>query len=104
MGGLPFGEQLLWSQIDSLAIAILLIVLEFIEIATLDKIMKTMNVSGHKKRKSAAACESSEEDELDISSSDSDADDEDGNELLPDWRLQLKQVEGNQDLFKRTRL
>jgi hypothetical protein len=89
LGGLPFGEQLLFTQIDSLAIAVLLIVLEFVEIATLDRIMKTVNTTGHKSRKSAAACESSEEEELNISSSDGDEDDDD-EELLPDWRLQLK--------------
>jgi hypothetical protein len=86
LGGLPFGEQLLFTQIDSLAICVFLIVLEFVELATLDRIMKTVNVTGHKSRKSAAACESSEEDDLNISSSD-DGEDDDDEELVPDWRL-----------------
>jgi len=98
LGGLPFGEQLLFSQIDSMAICVVLIVLEFVEIATLDRIMKTVNVTGHKSRKSAAACESSDAYEVNISSAYEDEDEDD--EAYPDWRLQLKQVEGNQDLFK----
>jgi len=34
------------TMVDSTAIAVFLIVLEFIEIATLDKIMKTVNTQG----------------------------------------------------------
>jgi hypothetical protein len=81
--------------IDTLAISVFLIVLEFVEIARLDKIMKTANTRGHKAKKSAAACEDSDEDEL---FSDSDDKDDD----YPDWRLMLKNVEGNPDLFKTT--
>lgn len=82
-------------MIDTLAICIFLIVLEFIELAQLDKIMKTANTRGHKAKKSAAACEDSDDDEL---LSDSDGQDDD----YPDWRLMLKNVEGNADLFKTT--
>jgi hypothetical protein len=68
-----------------MAICVVLILLEFIEIARLDNIMKTQNTTGHKSRKSAAACESSDERELAISSSDEDEDEDD--EAYPDWRL-----------------
>ena len=83
-------------MIDSLAIAIFLVVAGFIEVARLDKIMKTMNTSGHRQRKSAAACESSEDDSDEFSTDSSEDDD------YPDWRLMLKNVEGNTKLFKKT--
>jgi hypothetical protein len=82
-------------MIDSLAIAIFLVVAGFIEVARLDKIMKTVNTSGHRQRKSAAACVSSEDsDEFSTESSEEDD--------YPDWRLMLKHVEGNHKLFKKT--
>lgn len=84
------------SQIDSFLIASFLIALEFIEIATLDRIMRTMNVSGNNTKKSQAAIVSSDEESVAVSSSD-DADDD-----YPSWRLMIKKVEGNQDLYKQT--
>lgn len=78
--------------LDNLVVSITLIVLEFIEIARLDKIMKTANTKGHRKRKSAAACESSEDESLD----DLDQSEEDD---YPDWKLMLKNVHGNRKLF-----
>jgi hypothetical protein len=100
IGSLPFGQQVFFTMVDSLVIAIFLIILEFIEIATLDKIMKTVNTSGQKQRKSAAACASSDEDDIGISSSESDANNDDDEVDGPDWRLCLKHVEGNTQLFK----
>ena len=98
LGTLPWGEQLIISQLDTLAIAGFLITLEFIEIATLDKIMKTTNTKGHKARKSAAAVESSDEGEINCSSTDSDGDDD-----YPDWRGTIKTVNGNENLYKQTK-
>lgn len=86
-------------MVDSLVIAVFLICLEFAEIATLDRIMKTVNTSGQKQRKSKAACDSSDDGSLGISSSEEDKEEE-SEEDGPDWRLTLKHVEGNQDLFK----
>lgn len=90
---LPFGEQLLFSQIDSLIIATVLISLEFWEIATLDRIMRSLNTTAHNTRRSAAALEESDED-FKSSSEDSDID-----ETYTDWRNMLKTVEGNPNLF-----
>lgn len=95
LSSLPWGEQLILTVIDTMIIAIFLIILEFIELARLDKIMKTANTRGHKAKKSAAACEDSDDDDL---LSDSDDKDDD----YPDWRLMLKNVEGNAELFKTT--
>jgi len=83
---------------DTLAISVFLIILEFVEIARLDKIMKTMNTSGHKSKKAAAACESSDDGEP-LLSTDSSSEEDD----YPDWRLMLKNVEGNPHLFKQTK-
>ena len=95
MASLPIGEQLILTCIDTLAISLFLIVIEFVEIARLDKIMKTANTRGHKAKKSAAACEDSDEDGL-LTDSDENEDD------YPDWRLMIKNVEGNQELFATT--
>ena len=72
--------------------------MEFYEIARIDTIMRTYNVTGYKDRKSLAACESSEDSDY-LSTDPSSSDDE-----YPDWRLQLKNVEGNNHLFKKTTL
>ena len=93
---LPWGDQLGWMMADSLCVSIFLLVVEFIEVVKIDKIMRTVNTSGHNARKSAAACESSESDGL---SSDGESEDDD----YPDWRLMLKNVEGNTNLFKRSK-
>jgi hypothetical protein len=95
VASLPIGEQLILTCIDTLAISLFLIVIEFVEIARLDKIMKTANTRGHKAKKSAAACEDSDEDGL-LTDSDENEDD------YPDWRLMIKNVEGNQELFATT--
>ena len=95
VASLPIGEQLILTCIDTLAISLFLIVLEFVEIARLDKIMKTANTRGHKAKKSAAACEDSDDDAM---LSDSDENDDD----YPDWRLMIRNVEGNQELFSTT--
>jgi len=92
LAALPWGEQLSWTVVDTLAISVFLIIIEFVEIARLDKIMKTANTRGHKAKKSAAACEDSDDELL----TDSDDKDDDYN----DWRLMLKNVEGNPNLFK----
>ena len=98
---LPMGEQLILTMIDTLAISVFLIVLEFYEIARLDTIMKTANTTGHKSRKSSAACESSEEEDIEISDSDTEGAEEDN---YPDWRQMLKNVEGNTNLFRQHEL
>jgi hypothetical protein len=95
VASLPLGEQLILTCLDTLAISLFLIVIEFVEIARLDKIMKTANTRGHKAKKSAAACEDSDEDGL-LTDSDENEDD------YPDWRLMIKNVEGNQELFATT--
>lgn len=41
-------EQLFYTMVDSLAIAIFMVVAGFVEVARLDKIMKTMNTKGHR--------------------------------------------------------
>ena len=64
VASLPIGEQLILTCMDTLAISLFLIVLEFVEIARLDKIMKTANTRGHKAKKSAAACEDSDDDAM----------------------------------------
>lgn len=94
---LPFGEQLMYSQIDSLITALLLLVFQFWELCIFDKIIKSLNSAAHNTRKSQAALEDSEGSIID-SQQDSDEDDD-----YDDWRLMLKQVEGNKDLFKETR-
>ena len=63
--------------------------MEFFEIATLDKIMRSLNTSAHNTRRSAAALEDSDED-FKLSSEDSDID-----ETYPDWRNMLTNVVGN---------
>ena len=74
-------------------LSIFLVVIEFYEISQLDRIMKTINISGHKEKKSAAAHESSEDNELMTSEEEDESDD------YPDWKLMLKNVEGNPNLF-----
>jgi len=107
LSSLPFGEQMFLTMLDSVAIAVILILLEFYEITVLDKIMKTVNSAGQKERKSKAAwASSSEDDKIGLLSSDSEEneeeeeDDDDG----VDWRLSLKLVDGNPNLFKHTEL
>jgi hypothetical protein len=95
---LPFGEQLMYSQIDSMLVAALLIVFEFAELASFDKIIRSKNSAVHNARASKAALEDSEGD---LSRSGTDSDDEEDD--YGDWRLKLKEVEGNRDLFKETR-
>ena len=96
---LPFGEQLLYTLLDSCMLTVVMMFLQFYEISKLDKpntYMITVNTSGHQGKKSLAANESSDEEGL-MSTSD-ESDDED----WPDWRLMLKHVEGNTELFKKT--
>jgi len=93
---LPWGDQLTWMMLDSLIVSVFLLIVEFIEVVKIDKIMRTVNTAGHNARKSAAAVESSESDGL---SSDGESEEDD----YPDWRLMLKNVEGNTNLFKRTK-
>lgn len=93
---LPWGDQLCWMMLDSLIVSVFLLIVEFIEVVKIDKIMRTVNTAGHNARKSAAAVESSESDGL---SSDGESEEDD----YPDWRLMLKNVEGNTNLFKRTK-
>lgn len=83
-------------MLDSLIVSVYLLIIEFIEVVKIDKIMRTYNTAGHNARKSAAAVESSESDGL---SSDGESEEDD----YPDWRLMLKHVEGNTNLFKRTK-
>ena len=59
--------QLYYTMCDSFAICSFLIVLEFIEIARLDKIMKTRNAIRQQAKKSAAANDSSESQSSDYS-------------------------------------
>ena len=99
LSALPMGEQVILTIMDTLALSVFLIVLEFVEIARLDKIMKTLNTSGHKSKKAAAACESSEDENDPLLSTDSSSEEDD----YPDWRLMLKHVEGNNHLFKQTK-
>jgi len=85
---LPWGDQLTWMMLDSLIVSLFLLVIEFIEVVRIDKIMRTVNTTGHAKRKSAAAVESSDEDGL---SSDGESEEDD----YPDWKIMLKHVHGN---------
>ena len=55
--------------------------------------MKTVNTHGHKQKKSEAAQESSEDNDPSTSEEDDQSDD------YPDWKLMLKNVEGNPSLF-----
>ena len=68
-------------MIDTLILSIFLVIMEFYEIARIDTIMRTYNVTGYKDRKSLAACESSEDSDY-LSTDPSSSDDE-----YPDWRL-----------------
>lgn len=90
---LPPDQQIQATCMDTLMISVFLILIEFVEIARLDKIMKTRNTAGHRSRKSAAACESSDEQGLMSTEEESEEDD------YPDWRQMLKHVEGNPRLF-----
>lgn len=95
ISSLPATEQLIITLIDTLCLCVFLIVLEFRELRLLDDYMRTVNVTGHRQRKSAAACESTEDsDDLGYSSEEEDD--------YPDWRLMLKNVEGNPHLFRKT--
>jgi len=93
IGSLPPDQQIQATCMDTLMISVFLIIIEFVEIARLDKIMKTRNTAGHRSRKSAAACESSDEQGLLSTEEESEEDD------YPDWRQMLKHVEGNPRLF-----
>lgn len=84
----------MYTIIDTLILSLFLILIEFYEISQLDKIMKTVNTSGHKEKKSAAACESSEDENALLTSEDDNESDD-----YPDWKLMLKNVEGNHNLF-----
>ena len=95
---LKIDTQIFYTFCDTFVLCCFMLVIQFIEIARLDKIMKTVNTSGHRANKSAAACISS--DDSDAISSDGDSDQDD----YPDWRIMLKHVEGNQNLFHKTPL
>lgn len=90
---------------DSLAISTLLIVLEFIEVSRLDKIMKTSNGIRRQARKSAAANDSTESSdyskEASVKKKKRQAIIEDD---YPDWKLMLKNINGNENLFDTTPL
>lgn len=75
-------------------ISIAMMILQFYEVSQLDKYMITENKSRHMGKKSAAACESSSESDMLSTSSESEIDD------YPDWRVMLKNVEGNHHLHK----
>lgn len=104
-------NQLYYTMCDSFAICIYLLVLEFIEIARLDQIMRTMNSISRQAKKSAAANDSTE------SSSDN-KDDATGSpkkkkkksikkiteDDYPDWKLMFKKIHGNENLFDKTPL
>lgn len=94
---LPPGNQLYTTLLDSVVLCIFLLVMEFIEIARLDLIMRTVNTSGHQQRKAATACQSTDDEDM-LSSGGSEEDDD-----WPDWRLMLKNVEGNRNLFEKTK-
>jgi hypothetical protein len=91
MSELKFSQQIAFTAVDNFVVSLVLILIEFYEIASLDKIMKTANTKGHQQRKSAAACESSQDDSLD----DEESEDDD----YPDWKIMLKNVHGNPKLF-----
>jgi hypothetical protein len=95
---LKVGTQIWVTFADTFVLSSMMMVMQFIEIAKLDTIMRTQNTSGHRANKSAAACLSSSDD----SGLSSDADSE--NDDYPDWRLMLKHVEGNASIFKKTEL
>lgn len=97
---LPFGEQMLYTLVDTAMLTLTMMFLQFYEISKLDKpntYMITVNTSGHQGKKSLAANESSDEEGL-VSTSSEESDQDD----WPDWRLMLKHVEGNTELFKKT--
>ena len=94
---LPPGNQLYTTILDSVALCLFLLGMEFVEIARLDLIMRTVNTAGHQQRKAATACQSSEDEDL-VSSGGSEEDDD-----WPDWRLMLKNVEGNRHLFEKNK-
>ena len=94
---LPPGNQLYTTLLDSVVLCIFLLVMEFIEIARLDLIMRTVNTSGHQQRKAATACQSTDDEGM-LSSGGSEEDDD-----WPDWRIMLKNVEGNRNLFDKTK-
>lgn len=94
---LPRGNQLYVTLLDTVCLCMFLLVMEFVEIARLDLIMRTVNTSGKQQRKAATACQSSDDEDL-VSSGGSEEDDD-----WPDWRLMLKNVEGNRQLFEKTR-
>ena len=94
---LPRVNQLYVTLIDSFAICIFLLVMQFVEVSRLDNIMKTANTKGKQSKKSAAACQDSTDDELSSEGTEEDDD-------WPDWRIMLKNVEGNTELFKRHKL
>ena len=94
---------------DSFAICTFLIVLEFIEVSRLDRIMKTRNGIRRQARKSAAANESSEDDSSDYSKGASPKKKKKRASTVfeddyPDWKLMLKNIEGNEHLFDTTPL
>jgi hypothetical protein len=60
---LPRGNQLYVTLIDTMCLCAFLLIIEFIEIARLDKIMRTVNTTGKQQRKSATACQSSEDED-----------------------------------------
>jgi polyferredoxin len=95
---LPRGNQLYTTLLDSVFLCIFLLVMEFVEIARLDLIMRTVNTAGKQSRKSETACQSSD-DENALSTGESEEDDD-----WPDWRLMLKNVEGNRGLFEKSKL
>jgi len=58
---LKIGTQIFTTFCDTFVLCSFMLVIQFIEIARLDKIMKTVNTSGHRANKSAAACVSSDD-------------------------------------------
>jgi len=60
---LKVDTQIFTTFCDTFVLCSFMIVIQFIEIARLDKIMKTHNASGHRGLKSAAACVSSDDDD-----------------------------------------
>lgn len=80
---LQLNTQIAWSVVDITFISLVMMVVMFCEIALLDKIMKTANTKGHQLKKSAAACESSDETDF------SDDDEEDEIDDYPDWRVTI---------------
>lgn len=69
---LKIDTQIFYTFCDTFVLCCFMLIIQFIEIARLDKIMKTVNTSGHRANKSAAACISS--DDSDAISSDGDSD------------------------------